>query len=80
MDFCVLVDDKLNMSHPYALKAEKRSHRLCEQDAVSRSMEVIIPLYSVLVRPHLDRVHPLGIQYKRQTDKVQRPVQGLNPP
>lgn len=53
MDFCVLVDDKLNISQSYALTAEKTNHELCEQDIASRSMEVIITFYSLLARPHL---------------------------
>lgn len=71
MDLYVLVDDKLNRSQPYAVAAEKISHRLCEQDTASRSVELIIPLYSVLVRPHLEHSSSFGDPVQK-TDKVKR--------
>lgn len=67
MDLCALVDDKLDMSQPYALTAVKTSHRLCEQDIASRFVELIIPLYSLLVRIHLGQSPSFGDPV-RETD------------
>jgi len=52
----VLGDEKLDMSHQCVLAAQKANHILgcIKRSMDSRAREVILPLCSTLVRPHLE--------------------------
>ncbi|KAK4807006.1 hypothetical protein QYF61_018485 [Mycteria americana] len=74
-DLGILVDEKLDVSWQRALAAQKANRILgrVKSSVASRSREAILPLYSALVRPHLEYCVQLwGPQYEKDMDLLER--------
>ncbi|PKU45289.1 rna-directed dna polymerase from mobile element jockey- hypothetical protein [Limosa lapponica baueri] len=56
----MLEDEKLNMTQQYVFAAQKANHILgrIKRNITSRQREVILPLYSALMRPPFAVLHP----------------------
>jgi len=74
-DLGVLIDKKLHMTCQCELKAQKANHILgCTKSSMaSRSREVTLPLYSALMRPHMESCIQLwSPQHRKDMELLER--------